>query len=806
MKPSAGFLHEIARRQFDAVRDDVLIALPDGRKTGHRDGYVPLLIDFTREDGAARGLRRAAGADAARPPERLTALEAVQQSDATLLVAPAGYGKTTFARNLVFHLAGERLGEPSSAAAGLTVAVPRFDGGPAEPQEWTLGAAWPILVEATAPTGFLDLIDTAWRGGRSAITSAWPSSEETLLVIVDAAERLGTAAEAFLAEASRLADAASGVRVVVLADEDGAAHWRVPASVSRHRLVPVDTSVFLGFIDPKRATSLPGSRTSHAVPAGQAALALELGDAGGTNSADLTDRWLTTHVRDTAQGAEVVRSAYKVIRSGRAWRDCAADIPEFLGQLLAARHFAGMDPSEAAASFETSSIPLRAVASLALQRLAAEPGRLAAMVDILSALPGDSGLRGALLAADHACSLSPALRLRIRARLADATAQGLLTPLERIRAGACLSVLGDPRDLAALVTVPAGSFWMGSAAHPNSRPVFRTSSAAFRIGRNPVSCGLYAEFCADTARPWNTERGRNADRANAPAVDLNWYDARAFCGWATVRWRRSGRISPTDSVRLPTEPEWERAARGDLTGHGEIYPWGPEWLDDRANAESVGHNDTCAVGLFPAGASPWGCLDMAGQVWEWTSTLWAGKCTCPSFGTPIAPMTGGRTEMRRPMSGGSCVAAVSPPAAKGRTAPTAGVSSRREPGAATASASWLLKEDDRTFRPCCTRCPRSHPPGGALLSRFARNDNAVPGMGLAAALPQPGWTAVASLPVLNPGCRGRRVMPVCPPGATAPTLAGCRLIETRSGPVLRIGSFWESCSGLHSVPLHALPS
>ena len=658
MKPAAGHPDEIARRQFDAVRNDALIVLPDGRKLGHRDAYVPLLIDFTREDGAARGLRRATGTDAPRPPERLTALEAVQQSDATLLVAPAGYGKTTFARNLVFHLAGERLGEPNCAAAALTVAVPRFDGGSAEPQAWTLGATWPLLVEARVPTGFLGLVDTAWQGGRSAIARAgWSSSGETLLVIVDAAERLGEAADAFLAEASRLANAESGIRVVVLADEGRAAHWRVPEGISRHRLVPVNTAVFLGVIDRNGAATLPADRANHAVPAGHAALALQLGDAACANSAELADRWLAAHACDAVDAAEIVRSAFQVIRSGRVWRDGAAGNPEFLGQLLAARHFASMDPTEVAVSFEMAPVPLFAVASQALQRLAAEPRRLAAMVEVLSALPDDSRLRGALLAADHARSLPPALRLRIRAQLADVSTHGRLTPLERIRAGACLSVLDDPRDLAALVTVPAGSFQMGSEAHPNSRPVFRTSTAAFRIGRYPVTSGLYAEFCADTARPWNTGCGRNSDRANAPAVDLSWHDACAFCTWATVRWRRSGRISPTDLVRLPTEPEWERAARGDLTGHGAIYPWGQEWLDDRANAQTVGHNDTCAVGLFPAGASPWGCLDMAGQVWEWTSTLWGPEMESPGFRYPYRTDDGREnanapSDVRRILRGG----------------------------------------------------------------------------------------------------------------------------------------------------------
>ena len=69
----------------------MLIALPEQCKLGHQDRHVPLLIDFTRKDGAARGLRRATGSESLRPPERLTALEAVQQSVAALLAAPVGY-------------------------------------------------------------------------------------------------------------------------------------------------------------------------------------------------------------------------------------------------------------------------------------------------------------------------------------------------------------------------------------------------------------------------------------------------------------------------------------------------------------------------------------------------------------------------------------------------------------------------------------------------------------------------------------------------------------------------------------------
>jgi formylglycine-generating enzyme required for sulfatase activity len=173
------------------------------------------------------------------------------------------------------------------------------------------------------------------------------------------------------------------------------------------------------------------------------------------------------------------------------------------------------------------------------------------------------------------------------------------------------------------VTIPTGEFVFGSvpqsprcAVLPSEAPQHFVEVAEFCMAQTPVTNQEYAEFVQATGQPAPAHwlGGVIPPRlAHHPVTHVDWFDAQAFCRWA--------------GVRLPTEAEWEKAARGPSTssGGGGIYPWGDTPPDHtRLNYRRTGKRvTTTSVDRYPRGASPHGLLDMAGNVWEWTSTLYA---------------------------------------------------------------------------------------------------------------------------------------------------------------------------------------
>jgi formylglycine-generating enzyme required for sulfatase activity len=167
-----------------------------------------------------------------------------------------------------------------------------------------------------------------------------------------------------------------------------------------------------------------------------------------------------------------------------------------------------------------------------------------------------------------------------------------------------------------LVRVPVGEFLMGSdpakdkRAQDEEQPQHRVYVSEFYIGRYPVTNEQYAAFVKATQHevPEHWEGGEiPSSKENHPVVYVSWHDAVAFCQWLSQETDRT--------FRLPTEAEWEKAARG---ADGRIYPWGNEWDETKLNSREAGPGDTTPVGQYsPDGDSPYGTADMSGNVWEW---------------------------------------------------------------------------------------------------------------------------------------------------------------------------------------------
>ena len=285
---------------------------------------------------------------------------------------------------------------------------------------------------------------------------------------------------------------------------------------------------------------------------------------------------------------------------------------------------------------------------------------------------------------------------RVRHRLADLVSGGRLSAVERAAAGNALARLGDPRgavttlDEMAFCYVPAGPFQMGDG---RERHLNEALSYDYWIAQYPVTVAQFQAFVeADgyqDTRYWQEAReagvwreGRVKSRfgdeswdeswaapydwgtpfnlPNHPVVGVTWYEALAFARWLTEVWRTAGWLGPESTVRLPSEAEWEKAVRGGMEvperpwsaaikqlrarkPMGELvpnsnpvrrYPWGDEPVPDWANYDDTGVGATSTAGCFPGGASPYGVLDMSGNVWEWTRSLWGKDPIRPEFKYP----------------------------------------------------------------------------------------------------------------------------------------------------------------------------
>jgi len=244
------------------------------------------------------------------------------------------------------------------------------------------------------------------------------------------------------------------------------------------------------------------------------------------------------------------------------------------------------------------------------------------------------------------------------------------------------------------VHIPAGPFLMGSQAedeqaYSDEKPQHTLSLPEYWIGRYPLTNAQMRPFVESdgyenpdywTPEGWAWRQGAEPDfsfietvqdedfvknykawvssrqergrphwwedprwgAANRPVVGATWYEALAYCKWLESRLREAGSAALLEpkiqqalasgaGIRLPSEAEWEKAARG---RKGLRWPWGNTWQDGKANTAEAGLKETSPVGIFSAGASPYGLQDMSGNVWEWTLSKWGMNASKPDFPYP----------------------------------------------------------------------------------------------------------------------------------------------------------------------------
>lgn len=233
---------------------------------------------------------------------------------------------------------------------------------------------------------------------------------------------------------------------------------------------------------------------------------------------------------------------------------------------------------------------------------------------------------------------------RIRLRLKELLEKGKLAPRERNNAGITLSLLGDPRfnadlwylptdELVGFTLIPAGKFTMRSNnIENNEKRENDVNLPDFWMAKYPVSVQQFRAFTESNQYPF--DRWQYNRVSTQPVIGVTWYDVLAYVRWLNVQlqilaesrlknqinyslW--SGLAAGKLQAILPSEAEWEKAACGI---DRRIYPWGAKFDPNNANTRETNLGEPSVVGIFPYGASPYGLLDMSGNIWEWTRSIY----------------------------------------------------------------------------------------------------------------------------------------------------------------------------------------
>ncbi|MEL6719380.1 MAG: SUMF1/EgtB/PvdO family nonheme iron enzyme [Bacteroidota bacterium] len=178
-----------------------------------------------------------------------------------------------------------------------------------------------------------------------------------------------------------------------------------------------------------------------------------------------------------------------------------------------------------------------------------------------------------------------------------------------------------------IIKIPRGNFLMGTdkneLSSPNEEPLHEVFLNDFLISETLVTNAEYLFFVLETdySLPDHWDSLPQLQKIlNHPVTMVSWYDSLAYCEWLKQHLLAEGKVTSDDIVRLPTEAEWEKAARG---VDGRVFPWGNTFIRHACNYLNSASMEPTPIGTYsPNGDSPYGCQDMAGNVWEWTLSIW----------------------------------------------------------------------------------------------------------------------------------------------------------------------------------------